>query len=93
VIRLETILVLSQDSSSPRRLTFQPLQVDSPTRHKSPALAWLLSWLVPGGGQGTTVSGARRPHLSSQRLSGSASQRRKTGFRALAIAAPATSDW
>jgi hypothetical protein len=26
--------------------------VDATRRHKSPALAWFLSWLVPGGGQG-----------------------------------------
>jgi hypothetical protein len=40
------------DSSSPRRFTFHPLQVEAKPRHKSPVLAWFLSWLVPGGGQG-----------------------------------------
>jgi hypothetical protein len=43
---------ISSDSSSPRRLTFQPIQADSQPRHKSPVLAWFLSWVVPGGGQG-----------------------------------------
>ena len=43
---------ISQDSSLPRLVTFQPIQADSSRRHKSPFLAWFLSWVVPGGGQG-----------------------------------------
>ena len=33
-------------------LGVQAAQADSARRHKSPVLAWFLSWLVPGGGQG-----------------------------------------
>jgi hypothetical protein len=44
--------ITSQDSSRPRLATLPPIQADSGRRHKSPVLAWFLSWLVPGGGQG-----------------------------------------
>jgi hypothetical protein len=40
-----------RDSTSPL-LGVQAAQADSAQRHKSPVLAWFLSWLVPGGGQG-----------------------------------------
>jgi hypothetical protein len=46
-------LKLSVPDSSPRHLlAFQPVQADPSRHHKSPVLAWFLSWLVPGGGQG-----------------------------------------
>ena len=41
-----------RDSSPTHLLTLPPIQADSSGRHKSPVLAWFLSWLVPGGGQG-----------------------------------------
>jgi hypothetical protein len=40
-----------QDSNSRPLLTFYPTVADSGARHKSPVLAWFLSWLVTGGGQ------------------------------------------
>jgi hypothetical protein len=43
---------VSDDSASARIVNFQLSGVDAEPRHKSPALAWFLSWLVPGGGQG-----------------------------------------
>jgi hypothetical protein len=41
----------SADSVSPRlgRITLPPAAAEG--RHKSPVLAWFLSWIVPGGGQ------------------------------------------
>jgi hypothetical protein len=44
--------IILHDSSLPRPLTLPQMQADSSRRHKSPVLAWFLSWLVPGGGQG-----------------------------------------
>jgi hypothetical protein len=41
-----------RDSSLPRPLTFSLPEATPSPRHKSPFLAWFLSWLVPGGGQG-----------------------------------------
>jgi hypothetical protein len=40
-----------QDSSLTPRLVL-PGPQKAETRHKSPVLAWFLSWLIPGGGQG-----------------------------------------
>lgn len=44
--------IVPQDSSLPRILPFSEADTASTPRHKSPFLAWFLSWLVPGGGQG-----------------------------------------
>jgi hypothetical protein len=44
--------IISRVSTSSNLYTFQPVPVDSSRRHKSPVLAWFLSWLIPGGGQG-----------------------------------------
>jgi hypothetical protein len=43
---------LSMPDSTLLRLSFPRPQETAETRHKSPVLAWFLSWLVPGGGQG-----------------------------------------
>ena len=48
---LSAASVSLSDSSSPRHFTFQPIQAEAQPRHKSPFLAWFLSWAVPGGGQ------------------------------------------
>jgi hypothetical protein len=48
---LRSSAIVLSDSSRPRVLTSE-FQADSSRRHKSPFLAWFLSWLVPGGGQG-----------------------------------------
>src|SRR5215216_6510926 len=44
--------VIFQDSRLPRPHTFSLPWAASEPRDKSPFLAWFLSWLVPGGGQG-----------------------------------------
>jgi uncharacterized protein DUF5683 len=46
----EPVAALEHGSVSPL-LAVQAAQADSARRHKSPVLAWFLSWLVPGGGQ------------------------------------------
>ncbi len=48
---LEGSIVL-QDTSLPRMLPFALTDTADTRRHKSPFLAWFLSWVVPGGGQG-----------------------------------------
>jgi hypothetical protein len=45
-------IILSKDSSSPQPVSFSMRQAPSRVQHKSPFLAWFLSFLVPGGGQG-----------------------------------------
>jgi hypothetical protein len=47
----QPVLAQERGSISPP-LGIQAAQADSAQRHKSPVLAWFLSWLVPGGGQG-----------------------------------------
>src|SRR3954470_7510880 len=44
--------IASTGASSQHLLTLAPFPADSVPRHKSPVLAWFLSWVVPGGGQG-----------------------------------------
>ena len=47
-----SVTAVSADSVLPRLARITPPQTAVEARHKSPVLAWFLSWLVPGGGQG-----------------------------------------
>jgi hypothetical protein len=45
-------IIVTHDSISVRQVHFSVPQSPGGVRHKSPFLAWFLSFLVPGGGQG-----------------------------------------
>lgn len=46
-----SLAAASPDSSLHRLTAITTAQPTAERRHKSPVLAWFLSWLVPGGGQ------------------------------------------
>jgi hypothetical protein len=81
-----------QDSSLPR-VTLPPIQADSGRRHKSPVLAWFLSWLVPGGGQGYNGQWVKAAGFFVPAAVVSDWSWPTTGLAVALIAGPATLDW